>query len=363
MDPPTAIDGPATLRVPWQAMKRPYLAPKDDGGPEHVVNVDLGRRSGSKAPWDGSTPGSAAPHPRGRPLGSGATPSPRRQGRPAPSAPPEPAPGKLSIDASASATAYSKEDAESFWSLPSVPAVRVPEAAPLEAMAPLSGPADEFDVSTGWTYEAVVLPDDLQPELGLTAAERARPVLPSADEIFGVSAETPAWAVDSRPASKPAVSAPGARDLPEPGHHRPPPPPPRAAPASSAAQPSVDVEALLTRGRELLSSGDLEQAARLLRHARRAAPEHNSVATWLEFAERGLLREHLPSARPDSVPTLAQDPRALAAQATPLERQLIGSLATGRPLDALLAAGNDEAFVPMLKMLATFEARAWITWA
>jgi|GEM_PF-2938824 len=320
-------------------MKRPYLAPKNDGAPGHVVNVDIGKRArGSaldKAPWEKSKPGA------------------RRPVRPRATEPvPEPAPASsLSIDPHASAAEYSTEEAASFWSLPSVPALKPSTPAAGEAVA-LSGPAEEFDVATGWSFPALDFDDELEPNLRLSAEERAEPILPSADELFSTTPSTPEW-------SAPAPAPPAARPQPSP---RSPTPHRSAAPSAPVASAPVDVESLLTRGRELLSAGELQEATLLLRRARRAAPDHNSVATWLEFAERRLMREHIPAARADSVPTPTKNRRHLAAEATPVERQMLSAIDGLRNVGAILGAGTDEAFVPMLKMLAAFEARGWITW-
>ncbi|MCO4769524.1 MAG: hypothetical protein KDA24_05790 [Deltaproteobacteria bacterium] len=335
-------------------MKRPYLAPKDSGGPGHVVDLELGRKA--DAPWDSQASG----RPRGRPI-PGAPPTPSRA-EPAPQAAPPPrASSGLAIDAGASASEYTRQDSESYWSLPAIPAVPPGKVQPPSDSSSLSGAAEEFDVATGWNFPAVDLPADLAPKLDMTAAEREAPILPSTEEIFSSSGtwgsipeEPPA------PARAIGLEIPSAPRRPAPPAPPPSAPPPRAAHPAPASHGAVDVEQLLAKGRELLSAGELGTALKLLRHARRLDRANNSVATWLEFAERRLMREHLPDAKPESVPLLAQDRRHLMGQASGLEKQLVAAIDGKRTIAALLGAANSEAYVPMLKMLGAFVGRGWI---
>lgn len=350
-------------------MLRPYLSPKNQGGSDHGVGQGLGTRKQPSAPWELSTPGRARPNAPAemRPIGTAqdkATPRsggrhPERDDRLARSQQ-DPAPpmdptrpiqaNNLSIDEDATSGSYTRADAESFWSLPEVAAVTARPAQEAGDIPALSGPAEEFDDATGWNYPAAALPDGLEPSLRLTDEERALPVLPSLDEIFSVT----------NPEMIP-VSTPGAPRVPDDGMTQ-----TSAGPQSRPFAPGpapADIETLLSQGRELLSSGDLAQAVKLLRRAKRMDPAHNQVITWLEFAERRLMREHLPNATPDSIPTPTQDRRKLLAQASVHERQVLGVLDGKRSLSVVLRAGTADAVVPMLKMLAAFESRRWITWA
>lgn len=335
-------------------MKRPYLAPKDGGGSDHVVSVDLGR-----APWEQSRP-------------EGRVPKRSRSPKPEPAHHDPWAAPKLERDVNtglslapeSSAENYTKEDAASFWSLPSIPAItKVPEPPirPPTDEDSLSGTGQDFDTSTGWTFAAVQEPEDLAPILDMSDAERSQPVLPSVDELFSGELPAVAW---SRPPTAPGAEVP----KPPPQHQR------RTGPHPGAAAPvtgshqrvapaGVNVEPLLTRARELLSSGEIPEALKLLGQARRKDPNNNSVATWLEFGQRRLLREYLPDASTDSVARLTAPRRDLAAQATGLEKQLLAALDGRRTLGRLLSASNDDAYVTMLQMLAAFTARGWVTWA
>jgi len=354
-------------------MKRPYLAPKDGGGSDHVVSVDLGR-----APWEQSRPESRVPKRSSLP------PKPAKKPKDPWAAPvlEQEVNTSLKLDPGASAESYSKEESRSFWSLPSIPAITTapePTLRPLSDEDSLSGSGEEFDTATGWTFPAIEEPSDLAVILDMPDDLRSQPVLPSVDELFSGELPSVAW---SRPPTAPGAKIPtrpaGATTT---GRHRisgaprttgphprtttgsHPPVAARTTGQHRAAPGGADVDALLTRAREHLSSGEVATAMKLLGRARRQDPTNNSVATWLEFAQRRLLREHLPDVKPESVPTLTAPRNELAAKASGLEKQLIAAIDGKRTLGRLLAASNDDALETMLKMFAAFTTRGWIAWA
>ncbi len=367
-------------------MSRPYLAPKDGGGSDHAVDREQGRKRtfSRSAPWEQDAPRrlwgqpTQSSPPSDPPTPSRPTPhtraAPRQAPPPARQAPPSPRVTStgLALTPDASATSFSKEEAESFWALPSIE--------PLQGRAPsdsesLSGPAEDFDDSTGWLFPAVDLPD-LEPRYDLTNEQRNAPILPSSEELFcgavpalpadvSTTPRTPAGLhipnapPAPRSSSPPPLSTPprSGSPPPPPRSSSPPPPPRNAAPLRS---PAGGVDELLARGRELLNGGDLGGAINLLRAAQRIDRGNNSVRTSLELAERHLLREHLPDATPASVPRLTQDPSHLMRQAQGNEKQVVGALDGHRTLGELLSKTNANAYVPMLRVLASFVNRGWV---
>ena len=339
--------------------KHPSSAPWEQSSPGRFrPEAPSKRRAGTKSTATPSPPvGGHSPTSRNRPPDRAHRPQ-HRQDEPSP----VPHRGKLSMDSDAAPRSYTEADSQSFWSLPEVAPVAAPPISAETDAPELSGPAEEFDNATGWSFPAVPIPEDeeLQPSLSLTDEERALPVLPSEAELFsGTGPELRPVSVPS--AMVPGVTSPdgvaGGPSLPPPG--------PKRAQATVQARPSGpgSVEDLLSQGRELLAGGELAQALKLLRHAKRVAPNHRPISTWLDFAERRVLRDHLPNETPDSVTRLAQDRRRLFAHASDRERQLLGVIDGKRTLSVILNAGAADAVIPMLAMLSEFRSRGWITWA
>lgn len=336
-------------------MKRPYLAPRNDGGSD---NGDARSSSDApRAPWERSQPGRAVPK---RKAPAGAVPPLPPDAKETPAAP-DPA-FSLAGDR-VRADDFSKDEAKSFWSLPAMPAAPPPQPTPGRVAppeAPLSGSGEDFDAATGWSFEAIQVPDELLP--ALSEEEQSQPVLASADELFGeeAAATVPAWLPDEEgelPGDGGVTAAPPAAAEPTA------PPPPRPVTARADASTGAELaKALLARGREMLSAGETERAMRVLLRARSVDRSNPGVATWLEFGERRLLKQHCGDAKPTSVPTLQHPVDILLGDASNAEAQVLGHLDGTLSVSEILAEVSDDAYATTLKVMGAMAKKGWLRW-
>lgn len=338
-------------------MKRPYLAPHNDGG-----SNDGDARSStetSRAPWELSQPGRAVPR---RPAPSGAVP-PLPPDTPKAPEPPEAPDSTFSLAGDKlRADDFSKDEAKSFWSLPAMPAAAQPRPTPAQAAppeAPLSGSGEDFDAATGWSFESIQVPDELLPSL--SEEEQSQPILASADELFGeeAAAAVPAWLPDEEgdlPGDGGVTAAPAAAAEKSA-------PPPRPVTARADASTGAELaKALLARGREMLSSGETERAMRVLLRARSVDGSNPGVATWLEFGERRLLKQHCGDAKPTSIPTLEHPVDILLGDASNAEAQVLGHLDGTHTVSEILAEVSDDAYATTLKVMGAMAKKGWLRW-
>ncbi len=313
--------------------------------------------------------------------------------------------------------ALSREQASSFWSLPSTDTTpRHGSGTWATADESLSGDGNEFDPATGWTYEG----DETDPLLAAVAPAEVAPAPPiaTAEELFGpratgelprastapaqprVTPAPPQPKPQQRPTTPPATAPARSRGLEIPTDSGPGSPLSDAAaamktalvsesmemeiddeddddivtsghevvvtplsPAKSAApaDPGDDVDALLARGRELLSHGDDVKAVLLLRRAQRLQPANTFVQTWRELGERRLLQAHLPGAKPTQIPRLSAHRLDFWEGADELERQLLVAIDGKRTLARLMTAAPDDKLEFLLGMLASFSAKGWLS--
>jgi hypothetical protein len=307
----------------------------------------------------------------------------------------------------------SREEASAVWSLPGTDATpRHASGTWATADESLSGDGNEFDPATGWTYEG----NETDPLLAAVAPAEVGPAPPiaTADELFGpaatgelprVQGTAPQPKPQARPtapptpAARPARSPARSRGLEIPTHSGPKSPLADAAAAMKTAlvtnsiemeiddedddiitnghevvvtplsppesvAPSDqgdDVDSLLVRGRELLSHGQDGKAVILLRRAQRLQPGNTHVQTWRQLGERRLLQAHLPDAKPTQIPRLTAHRLDFWEGANELERQLLVAIDGKRTLARLMTAAPDDKLEFLLGMLATFNAKGWLS--
>ncbi len=305
----------------------------------------------------------------------------------------------------------SREEASAFWSLPATDATpRHASGSWATADESLSGDGSEFDPATGWTYEGT----ETDPLLTAVAPAEVGPAPPiaTADELFGpaatgeqprISHSAPQTKAQPRPtppvpAARPAPAA-RSRGLEIPTDSGPSSPLSDAAAAMTSAlvsqsiemeiddddddivtsghevvvtphsapkpstppDPGDDVDALLGRGRELLSHGEDGKAVLMLRRAQRLQPSNTFVQTWRELGERRLLQAHLPGAKPTQIPRLSAHRLDFWEGANELERQLLVAIDGKRTLARLMTAAPDDKLEFLLGMLASFSAKGWLS--
>lgn len=142
---------------------------------------------------------------------------------------------------------------------------------------------------------------------------------------------------------------------------QPPAPPPQAAAPETPL--GDDVDALLARGRELLSHGQDIKAVLLLRRAQRLQPGNTAVQTWRELGERRLLGTYCGAVKPTQSPRLTGHRLDFWEESSELERQLLVAIDGKRTIGRLLAAAPDDKLKFLLEMLKRFTERGWITWS
>lgn len=178
-------------------------------------------------------------------------------------------------------------------------------------LAAVDNPADEFlgassgfDMDVGFTHDSVI------DESGLSGWEDTPAPLALAEETL---ASHDAFA-PTRSASRP-VEAPRGHDM------------------SYPDIPALTSEDAVRRGKELLESGQAEDALAILEMGLRMEPENASLQLWVAFAEDRVLTSILPDARADRVLRLvASEPPSFA---DPRDSALARSVASPRSFTAL----------------------------
>jgi hypothetical protein len=178
-------------------------------------------------------------------------------------------------------------------------------------LAAVDDPADDFlgassgfDMDVGFTHDSVI------DESGLSGWEDTPAPLGLAEEAL---ASHDVFA-PARSASRP-VEAPRGHDM------------------SYPDIPALTVEEAIRRGKELLESGQAEDALAILDMGLRMEPENASLQIWVAFAEDRVLTGILPDARADRVLRLvASEPPSFA---DPRDSALARSVASPRSFTAL----------------------------